>query len=461
MLLTIGLLRGLYFLIDPYGYKGKVSATLNRLLFQISNPALSGAFGAVQRLILRLTKLDVGSNRLQKTSFVAAVVFLHFVITVLVEAVVSENHRAKPLLLLSHGYFIVWTTFLSVTFIYNGFKLTHYTSETQKALKELNMYSQIKKSSEPKAGVMGKIPRSSTQQRLTKPRIKITNEENKTCSIVSDSDMSTDSDMEDTRSFSSASKGDSDTDALKFCKGDDVTVLPVRGHGREGISSDDRTNFDGDGYSETSSDFSEMDLPSGVCVIKRRSSRILRGFRKSAAVRESEEMLVSKSSGCPASRMGCGRAIGKLKGVQGKRALSPAPRVFPNGYCADLQVGTLEDPSACENGYMADTESSFTRKYPGGFHKGLSSCCNPRGSEASFTPPAIMPTSPSTLSLHRIRQGKMIHKVIMATYVTTFLGFVVCLLQLYSVFGSYGIFGSNPKPDPWPWLLFQTFQRFV
>ena len=52
-------------------------------------------------------------------------------------------------------------------------------------------------------------------------------------------------------------------------------------------------------------------------------------------------------------------------------------------------------------------------------------------------------------------------KVAKVTLVTSVLGFVCCGLQIYSMFGVYGLYSKVVNPSPWPWWVFQTCFRLV
>lgn len=55
-----------------------------------------------------------------------------------------------------------------------------------------------------------------------------------------------------------------------------------------------------------------------------------------------------------------------------------------------------------------------------------------------------------------------VSKLVKITYITVFLGFTSCALQLYSIFGVHNMYLSEVKiPQPWPWLIFQSLYRAV
>lgn len=52
-------------------------------------------------------------------------------------------------------------------------------------------------------------------------------------------------------------------------------------------------------------------------------------------------------------------------------------------------------------------------------------------------------------------------KVAKITLATSALGVACCSLQVYSLFGVYGMYSKVVNPKPWPWLAFQTSFRLV
>lgn len=64
-----------------------------------------------------------------------------------------------------------------------------------------------------------------------------------------------------------------------------------------------------------------------------------------------------------------------------------------------------------------------------------------------------------SLGLNRIRQGRLIKKVFTVAYLTTAAEFVMCVVQVYALFGVFGVFSNVLVAAPWPWLAFQTVAR--
>ncbi|KAH9523347.1 hypothetical protein Btru_039801 [Bulinus truncatus] len=135
-----------------------------------------------------------------------------------------------------------------------------------------------------------------------------------------------------------------------------------------------------------------------------------------------------------------------------------------------------------DNGYLADTENIFycssvskqcgtagrpatSRDESGQLSCDLSSqrSTPTHSDDESILSPAISDRmrsiTPAALGLFRIRQSKMVQRAVHLTYFLTFLFMFACLLQLYTVFGVYGVLATIPRPDPWPWLIFHTIFR--
>ena len=59
------------------------------------------------------------------------------------------------------------------------------------------------------------------------------------------------------------------------------------------------------------------------------------------------------------------------------------------------------------------------------------------------------------------RRKERTMKVTKITFATSNLGFACCGLQIYSMFGVYGLYSRTVSPSPWPWWVFQTCFRLV
>ena len=135
---------------------------------------------------------------------------------------------------------------------------------------------------------------------------------------------------------------------------------------------------------------------------------------------------------------------------------------------------TDDEPETKEGGYLADTEvsSPMTVVRVGGDHnsKQLHTRCTGRSQPvddqnealASGSPPDRpypLPVRSGSLGLHRIVQGCVIQTVLRITYILLTGTFSICILQVYALFGVYGVLSNEKTAAPWPWFAFQTLSR--
>ena len=123
-----------------------------------------------------------------------------------------------------------------------------------------------------------------------------------------------------------------------------------------------------------------------------------------------------------------------------------------------------------ESGYMADTELNSPKQKKRFWkhrHKNHLQEDNEdqdceRGNNGNSSPkhePYPLRHVEGTVSLYRIRQGRTLHKALKITYFTTLLGFICCILQLYAMFGVYGVLSNDQHVEAWPWYVYHLFLR--
>ncbi|BFZ24000.1 hypothetical protein BsWGS_27039 [Bradybaena similaris] len=123
-----------------------------------------------------------------------------------------------------------------------------------------------------------------------------------------------------------------------------------------------------------------------------------------------------------------------------------------------------------ENGYLADAEnvisthSSRLESRPvllRSRHLSFQRSSASYSDEDSLTSTSERRRSSTSISVEHIpaKQDRLVQAAVYLTYVLTLLFLFACLLQLYTAFGVYGVLGTIPRPDPWPWLIFQSIFR--
>lgn len=148
LLLTLGVSRAIYLLLDPYGSKQngvKLTNWLAGLLYNIAFPCLTSAFCLILYVFLGVAKLQLVSKRLQNARFFVAVISFHFTLIIIAELCVLLAPEVAEIILIScHLFFIIWGFALSASFIYGGLKLICSIKKVSKRLKTQRQTSSSK-----------------------------------------------------------------------------------------------------------------------------------------------------------------------------------------------------------------------------------------------------------------------------------------------------------------------------
>ena len=143
LLVILGVTRALYLWIDPYeaGENGVKSLPpyVTSLLLGLAYPCLTSSFCLILLAFLEVTKLQLPSRRLQKPSFLAAVIALHFAVVLVAEIVTSVISTANWLLIVCQAFFILWGLTLSASFLYSGGKILYQTRQVRRRITNLQI----------------------------------------------------------------------------------------------------------------------------------------------------------------------------------------------------------------------------------------------------------------------------------------------------------------------------------
>lgn len=158
---------------------------------------------------------------------------------------------------------------------------------------------------------------------------------------------------------------------------------------------------------------------------------------------------------------------------------SPVPDVTTQAEEETIQKvsNTDDEPETKERGYLADTEvsSPLTEGICDkevNKSKQLHIRCTGSSLPVEDQNETVAPGSPpdrlyplpvrsSSLGLHRIVQGCVIQTVLRITYFLLTGTFSICILQVYAMFGVYGVLSNEKTASPWPWFAFQTLSRYA
>ncbi|KAK7486148.1 hypothetical protein BaRGS_00022614 [Batillaria attramentaria] len=136
LLSLFGILRFVFFVVDPYGYNDTMSSVMNHLLLQSVYPPLCGSYGLLQIVLVKVTGVQIGGRRSQRFQSVLFVALGYALCMGSVHLTVFLNHRFRPVLLLDSCFLVGWLSYLCVTFICGGFRISEYALEAKQARKE-------------------------------------------------------------------------------------------------------------------------------------------------------------------------------------------------------------------------------------------------------------------------------------------------------------------------------------
>ena len=130
------------------------------------------------------------------------------------------------------------------------------------------------------------------------------------------------------------------------------------------------------------------------------------------------------------------------------------------GYLADTESPKQTELSAHRRRFKLTCHLRSTNRRPVE-HKDAESPSSPPPAKFLINGPAPDECNKNCLGLNRIRQGRVVRKILKITYLTTGSEFIMCVAQVYALFGVFGVFSNVPVAAPWPWLIFQTISRYV
>ncbi len=479
-LLVLGISRATYLFVDPYESVGQIPTVISRILYGIAFPCLTSSFSLIQMVFMRITRVTMGPSKLQNYRVLAAIITSHFTIVIVIDITVAYKNNLKLLLLLCQCIFITYGLVLCFGFVYGGFKMSQFTNETKRVLKQLAVYQKVKQET-----LKNGNRRDLALHRISKPKIRIIDDDNRTLSFGSDSDLAEES--SDSLSFYN--------DAHLALEDEEIAKAFIanldRGYRKHKADPKERncaTNL------HLNRSESNMDLSSESDYVTDTPSTagpIMDDFPTRMthnSNRQGMDMLDDLNS---VPKSGCSSATNIFTVENEMNAFinpaldlkheSPAKnKAVSNGFvsqvefqplCQDscdhvLTATTNADDQPQESGYWADTELNSPkrcRKKGKSRRKGRieeeEEEKEERDNNSPQHEPYPLPLAEGTVSLYRIRQGRVLHKTLKISYFTTLLGFICCVLELYAMFGVYGVLSTEEYAEPWPWFIFHTFFR--
>ncbi|KAG8435986.1 hypothetical protein GDO86_007179 [Hymenochirus boettgeri] len=135
LLFVIGILRSVFFLLDPYGTKSKISNGLALVLYNVTFPLMLSTFAILVLLVLKMASFNLLPPKLQTLPLLGVVAVIHFIILLSSDLL---THLLNPsvnivlqMLSISWGIFLMISTFVAYYRLRASSKDT--ANETQRA----------------------------------------------------------------------------------------------------------------------------------------------------------------------------------------------------------------------------------------------------------------------------------------------------------------------------------------
>ncbi|KAL3862196.1 hypothetical protein ACJMK2_008183 [Sinanodonta woodiana] len=396
--LISGISMGMFSFIDPYCRWNRLPPFCVRIMLQSLKPSALAMYISLQNSLLYMSSAQVTENSFRRNKYTLSLTLFYFCLIVFTESLLHFKPNMKWIVIIPEHIFISLSIYLSVCFVYTGFKLSNKQDETR------NMDDETSESSKDiycdesfqsqrkrrKTSFGYKNPQSHSGNGRFRLRSK------RQCPNSNANTGDTDS---------------SDSKRLKPCVSDNQNTA------RSVISETEFLNKSFEPFLTWG-----LDATSNTELLQYIS---MEGNNVSLSPTANSDACIEEENQNIA-------------------------------YCRSTEV-LLED-FTLESGYLADIENEQTEKE----ETIQTTCSTSLDKEMiSQKFPVIVPRSFPHLRFYMIRQCRLVQSVVNIGYGIGFLLIVNTVFVLYAVFGVYGVFSTVSEASPWPWLLFQLLHRSV
>lgn len=123
LLVTFGVTRAAFLLMDPYELDLDYPLVSTRLLFGLGFPCLTSSYSLLHVGFLEISQIKLSGNKLGNKKFVFGVITSHFVVVIIADTTTALKRETALLLLVCMTFFIVWGFAISVSVLYSGIKV--------------------------------------------------------------------------------------------------------------------------------------------------------------------------------------------------------------------------------------------------------------------------------------------------------------------------------------------------
>ncbi|XP_071145263.1 uncharacterized protein [Mytilus edulis] len=397
-----------FLLIDPYGLLKRMPEIISTFLWKVPDTIILWNFSLLHYFLSKQTRLHIGMPEIKNFNLLLMCCFVESVLLVICTILTCFQVTTFPLPVINDGIVTIFAFLLLSVFIYGAPQLSQYIRETKKASKSFIEFSSFRKREEFKTSPL----LDTYQKRLNFPKIRKSESSFRKISLTSFSDSSVIEGkvpVEKHQAISKTIKRPCNLNIKPNCFTDDVLNFGENAQSRKMKNEDSILDISKNNYitPNTSTDYKEL----------------------------------------PQEQCHCAKFLDLDNGM--------IPEIY---YFDDVRHEHSKSISN-EQGYLADGECHSHISENSSESRSKSFDTEQTASENNRTKKAGFPVSISFLSLYRVRQFKMLQRMLKVCYIQTFSLGILIICKLYIIFGEYGGIFYTRRLKPVPWLVFQSLYR--
>ncbi|CAC5410553.1 unnamed protein product [Mytilus coruscus] len=394
-----------FLLIDPYGLLKRMPEIILSFLWKIPDTIMLWNFFLLHYFLSEQTRLHIGTPEIKNFNLLLVCCIVESVLLAICIILTCFQVTTFPLPVINDGIVTILAFLLLSVFIYGAPQLSQYIRETKRASKSFNEFSSYKKNQS----------FDCYQKRLQFPKIRKSESSFRKISLTSFSDSSVVEGKVQVEKhqaiFSKAIKRPCDLNIKPNSFTDDILNFGKKSQSKEMTNEDFILDITKDKLinPNTATDSVYKEVPQEECY--------------------SAKFLVLDNE------------------------------LIPNDF-NDVRPENSKSTSN-EQGYLADGECHSHMSENSLDSRSKSFDSQQTTMEANRKNPAGFPVSISFLSLYRVRQFKMLQRMLKVCYIQTFSLGILIICKLYIIFSEYGGIFYTRRLKPVTWLVFQSLYRTV
>lgn len=400
-----------FLLIDPYGLLKRMPEIILIFLWKLPDTIMLWNFSLLHYFLSKQTLLHIGMPEIKNFNLLLMCCLVETVLLVICIILTFFRVTTFPLPVINDGIVTMFAFLLLSVFIYGAPQLSQYIRETKRASKSFNEFSSFRKREEFKMS-----PSLDTyQKRLNFPKIRTSESSFRKISLTSFSDSSVIEGKVPVEKhqaiFSKTIKRPCNLNIKPNCFSDNVLNFGENSQSRKMKNEDSILDISKNKHiiPNTSTDSVYKELPQEQCHYA--------------------------------------------------KFLEPDNEMIPEiNYFDDVRHENSKSISN-EQGYLADGECHSYISENSLESRSKSFDPEQTASENNRTNKAGFPVSISFLSLYRVRQFRMLQRMLKVCYIQTFSLGILIICKLYIIFSEYGGIFYTRRLKPVPWLVFQSLYR--